>query len=537
MIPSNTSDSPANRGQETPYHFGPFTLLANQHLLLKDGNRIAVGGRALDLLVALTERAGELVEKTELMARAWPRVVVEECNLRAQIVALRRVLVDSNGFNYIVTVPGRGYRFVLPDEASCSEPDEATVHNGVPALVSDLVGRQSLLDTLAEDLRHRRLMTLTGAGGIGKSAVALALLNGPAASRMDRLHYLDASRIAGGDVLVERIAAELDLRLPLGQPQPQADGVSAPCSLILLDNCDHCLESVAEAAQALLRWAPRCQLLVTSREPLNIEGEVVHRIDPLSSPEPGQPLSLEQALDYSAVRLLVERMTAHDTGFVLQETDLDPMVRVCRKLDGNPLALDIAAARVRACGLRDLPQLLESNLHLQMKGRRTGDPRHSTMAAMLDWSYAALCPTEQALLRQLAVCRGSFPLGVAKAVVADVCGQDELLWLIERLVDKSLLQIRKNASARRYCMGETTRAYALGKLEESGEAKAASARYASFCLRMIKDAGDYLEGAHGDLLPTFETEALHCTSPARQTAEGDRKRARPHLDVIRLSVG
>lgn len=537
MIPSNTSDSSANRGQETPYHFGPFTLLANQHLLLKDGNRIVVGGRALDLLVALTERAGELVEKTELMARAWPRVIVEECNLRAQIVALRRVLVDDNGFNYIVTVPGRGYRFVLPEDACCSEPDSAPEHNGVPALASELVGRQPQLDSLAEDLRHRRLMTLTGAGGVGKSAMALALLNGAAATHLDRLHYLDVSRIRSGDVLVERIAADLNLRLPLGQRQPQADGVSAPYSLILLDNCDHCLESVANAAQALLRWVPRCQMLVTSREPLNVEGEVVHRIDPLSCPEPGQPLSLEQALDYSAVRLLVERMTAHDTGFVLQETDLDPMVRVCRKLDGNPLALDIAAARVRACGLRDLPQLLETSLLLQMKGRRTADPRHSTMAGMLDWSYAALCPSEQALLRQLAVCRGSFSLGVAKAVAAGIGEQDDLLWLIERLVDKSLLQIRKNASARRYCMGETTRSYAQAKLEASGEAKAASARYASYCLRMIKDASDYLEEAHGDLLLTVDTEALHGASPTRQAPEDDRKRARPHLDVIRLSVG
>lgn len=536
MIPSTTSDLASNREQDTLYHFGPFTLLPHQHLLLKNGKRIVLGGRALDLLVALTERAGELVEKNELMARAWPRVVVEECNLRAQIVALRRVLVDDQGFNYILTVPGRGYRFVMPEDAACSEPTELPEHNGVPALVSELIGRQPLLDVLAKDLLHRRLMTLTGAGGVGKSAMALALLNGAVAALTGRLHYLDVSRLGNGAVLVERIAAELNLRLPLAQRQPQPDGVSAPDSLLLLDNCDHCLEPVADAVQALLRWVPHCRVLVTSREPLNVEGELVHRIAPLDCPEQGQPLSLEQALDYSAVRLLVERMTAHDTGFVLQETDLDPMVRVCRKLDGNPLALDIAAARVRACGLRDLPQLLEIDCHLKMKGRRTADPRHSSLAALLDWSYTTLCPVEQELLRQMAVIRGSFTLAVVKAVTG-TSEQSDLLEQIERLVDKSLLQIRKKASARRYWMSETTRSYAQGKLEQAGEAKAASTRYASYCLRMIRNAGAQLEGANENMLPAPEAEVLRGTSTGRQTPAGERPRVRPPLDILRLSVG
>lgn len=536
MIPSKTFDSLSGRGPETLYRFGPFTLLPHQHLLLKQGTRIVLGGRALDLLVALVERAGELVEKNELMARAWPRVIVEECNLRAQIVALRRVLVDDSGFNYIVTVPGRGYRFLIPEGATADEPIEPAEATGVPALVSELVGRQAALDTLAEDLRHRRLVTLTGAGGIGKSSVALALLNGEAAQRFDRRHYLDASRLVDAQALAERIAAELNLRMPLDQPQPQADGASAPHSLLLLDNCDHCLEPVAGAAQALLRWVPACRLLVTSREPLNVEGERVHRIMPLDCPEPGQPLTLEQALGHSAVRLLVERMTAHDAGFVLQETDLEPMLRVCRKLDGNPLALDIAAARVRVCGLRDLAQLLETGCHLQMKGRRTADPRHSSLEALHDWSYTALCPTEQALLRQLAVFRGSFTLGAVRSVVPGAAGQDDLLWLIERLVDKSLLQIRKNASARRYCMSETTRAYALGKLEQAGEARTAIARYASYCLRLIKDAGSQLETTVDDLSAALEAE-VPSPDAARQTPGGDRSLARPPLDVLRLSVG
>ncbi len=530
MTPSKTFDLPPLCGQETFYRFGPFTLLPNQHLLLKNGSRIVLGGRALDLLVALTERAGELVEKTELMARAWPRVIVEECNLRAQIVALRRVLVDDTGFNYIVTVPGRGYRFVMPEDAASSEPVPATERTGVPALVSELVGRQALLDTLASNLRQRRLVTLAGPGGIGKSSVALALLNGEMAARFEHLHYLDASRLGEQEKLAERIAALLNLEQSLTQTASAARPASQR-SLLLLDNCDHHLDAVASAVQWLLRWVPGCHVLVTSREPLNVEGEVVRRVEPLDYPEPGQPLTLEQALDYTAVRLLVERMTAHDTGFVLQETDLEPMVRICRTLEGNPLALDIVAARVRACGLRDLPQLLDRSGYLQMKGRRTADPRHGSLAALLDWSYAALSATEQALLRQLSVFRASFTLGEVRAVVAGANEQDDLLSLIEQLVDKSLLQIRKQASARRYCMSEITRAYAQQKLEAAGEAKAASARYANHYMRLLKDAGSQLGG---EARLVMETELTRPAAVTRQA--GERSRAQPHLDVLRLSV-
>ncbi|MGK9065288.1 ATP-binding protein [Stutzerimonas chloritidismutans] len=529
MTPSNTFDLPPTCGQETFYRFGPFTLLPNQHLLLKNGARIVLGGRALDLLVALTERAGELVEKTELMARAWPRVIVEECNLRAQIVALRRVLVDDTGFNYIVTVPGRGYRFVMPEDASSSEPTTRAERSGVPALVSELVGRQTMLDTLASDLHERRLVTLTGPGGIGKSSVALALLNGEAAARFDQLHYLDASRLGEQDSLAERIAALLSPDQSLAQSA--ANRAAGTRSLLLLDNCDHRLDAVASTAQMLLRWVPGCHLLITSREPLNVEGEVVRRVGPLAYPDPGQPLSLEQALDHSAVRLLVERMTAHDTGFLLQETDLDPMLRICRKLEGNPLALDIVAARVHACGLRDLPQLLDRPCYLQMKGRRTADPRHGSLAALLDWSYNALQPAEQALLLQVSVFRASFTLSEVRAVVAGANEQDDLLSLIEQLVDKSLLHIRKQASARRYCMSEITRAYAQQKLEAAGEAKAASARYANHYMRLLKDAGSQLAAETGQVL---ETELARPGAAPRQA--GERARAQPHLDVLRLSV-
>lgn len=515
-LTARSSDAASDRDTDGPgaddaICFGPFALYAQQHLLLKNGEPVSLGSRALLLLIAMVSRAGELLEKAELMALVWPRVVVEECNLRAQVVTLRRALGGDGEFGYIVTVPGRGYRFMAPvtlQPVSRQIAAEPETSSDLPAMMSEVIGRGALLDALDEQLELRRFVTITGPGGIGKTTLALALANRMVPRFPQGVRLIDLASVTAGQLVHVVIASALDLNCaPEGALLAIAQRLAEGKTLLVLDNCEQVLEETARAVENILRNAAQCCVLITSREPLHAEGEFVHDLAALEVPSANANLSAVQAMDYSAIRLFVERVAAHDLNYQLSDPDVAAAIAICRKLDGNALAIEIAAARVRAFGIVPLVELLDGSFRLQMTGRRTALPRHRTLSAALDWTYSILAADEQAMLRQLSVFSGSFSLNAVKAVVEIGTEQaQDSAQLLENLMDKSLLIATEDGPGKRYRLLETTRLYASEKLTRNDESNVTSRRHANFVL-------DQLRGAVQDLLSTEPQDWLALYGP------------------------
>lgn len=494
--PTDTPYDHAPFSSEGALRFGAFTLYPRQHLLLKNGEPISLGSRALDLLIAMASRSGELLEKSELIACAWPKVIVEECNLRAQIVALRRVLgEDENGFEYIVTVPGRGYRFVArtePYEAS-NEPSVERLQS-LPSLITRPLGRDGVIQRLSEQLQQTRLISLVGPGGIGKSTVALALGNQLASEMPHGTCFVDLSETEDDNRIPHALAEALGLRPGSDPLRDVVQHLQQRRQLLILDNCEQALDGTALVVETLLKWTPDCTILTTSREPLRTAGEQVERLLPLQLPAASEHPSSEQALTYPAIELFVERVQASDTAFSLDDGNVADVISICRKLDGIPLDIEIAATRVSAFGLAPLAELLDGDFRLQMEGRRTAPSRHRSLRATLDWSYQTLSPAEQAMLRLVAIFNGTFTLNAVRAIVE---GDGQLagdpLPLIESLVDKSLLIAHRDDTLKYYQMPKTERLYALEKLEQTGTTQRIVARHAAYALAVVKKAASQLD--------------------------------------------
>jgi len=523
------------------YCFGGFTLIPRQRVLLNNGEPVTIGNRALSLLIALVARPGELLEKTELMALVWPRLVVEECNLRAQVVALRRALGgDQPG--YVLTIPGRGYRFVAPVSLKKHQGEStftAPVIHRPPRIGGELIGRAALIPLLAQQLMHQRLVTLTGPGGIGKSAMAVALANELAQEFAQGVCFVDLAAVASAAAIPALLAAALGVECSHTDPMLAiTETVGQGKLLLILDHCDHHLETVTVLVERFLQDAPHSGVLIASREPLRASGEFVQVLAPLESPgAQTQDLSTRQALGFSAIQLFIERVATYEPSFVFSDDDVATVSTICRKLDNNPLAIELAAARVRTFGIKALPSLLDGRLRLQMTGRRNCSARHQTLGAALDWSYLRLSAPEQALLRQLSVFPGSFTLeAVASIVDGDSLGGCSLLSLLESLIDKSLLTPRDFPAAQRYHLLEITRAYAREKLAEQGETTAALARRAVYALSVLRDASACLNSLpieHWVALYGPEVELVRATLDWACAPGGD-----PELgaEVMSLSV-
>lgn len=494
--PTDTPYDHAPFSSEGALRFGAFTLYPRQHLLLKNGEPISLGSRALDLLIAMASRSGELLEKSELIACAWPKVIVEECNLRAQIVALRRVLgEDENGFEYIVTVPGRGYRFVARTELyeACNEPSVERLQS-LPSLITRPLGRDAVIQRLSEQLQQTRLISLVGPGGIGKSTVALALGNQLASEMPHGTCFVDLSETEDDNRIPHALAEALGLRPGSDPLRDVVQHLQQRRQLLILDNCEQALDGTALVVETLLKWTPDCTILTTSREPLRTAGEQVERLLPLQLPAASEHPSSEQALAYPAIELFVERVQASDTAFSLDDGNVADVISICRKLDGIPLDIEIAATRVSAFGLAPLAELLDGDFRLQMEGRRTAPSRHRSLRATLDWSYQTLPPAEQAMLRLVAIFNGTFTLNAVRAIVE---GDEQLagdpLPLIESLVDKSLLIAHRDDTLKYYQMPKTERLYALEKLEQTGTTQRIVARHAAYALAVVKKAASQLD--------------------------------------------
>jgi DNA-binding winged helix-turn-helix (wHTH) protein len=324
---------PAGKGIQ----LGLFTLYPDQHLLHLAGEPVRIGSRALSLLIALVEKRGELVSKETLIARVWPETFVEEANLRVHIAALRKVLGDTaDPPRYIANVSGRGYRLVAPLPA-----DETGSDGPRTAALTRLIGRGSEVATLVERVARRRLITISGPGGIGKTSVAFAVGQELQEAFEDRVVTVDlGAAAADASGLPQAIAMALKVSINAD------DGIGSLSAflndknlLLVLDNCEHIIDAVTEMTELLLRQAPRLHILATSTEPMRAEGEWIFRLLPLEVPSEAENLPATEALGIPAVELFVERAAASSEVFRFADADVPLVTEICRRLDGNALAI------------------------------------------------------------------------------------------------------------------------------------------------------------------------------------------------------
>lgn len=467
------------------FSFGAFQLIPVQRVLLTDGKPIRLGSRAFDLLTALVEHAGEMLSHGELMARAWPDSVVEEGSLRVHLAALRKVLGGGAGDSFIVNIPGRGYQFVAPVQRGqkpqpAARPPVATPGN-LPTPLTRIIGRDDAIAMLTRRLAQHRCLTVVGPGGIGKTTVATAVASA-AASYPDGVWFVCFASLPEPDLVPSAIAAALGIPLPAENP---VSGLTAwlrdKAALIVLDSCEHVIAAAAEVAEAILRGAPKLRILATSREPLRIAGEWRHRLTPLQLPPDTSGYTAEQALRFSAVQLFYDRARATVDGLVITDGDVPAVLEICRRLDGVPLALELAAARVEAFGFKGLASLLDDRFAVLTRGSRNALTHHQTLRAMMDWSYDLLPAGEQTVLRRLAVFQGDFTIDGAVAIAMDTASAaDARFETIANLAIKSLIATDISGDITYYRLLDTTRAYAMEKLAASGEQRVTAQRHAGY---------------------------------------------------------
>ena len=469
--------------------FGPFRLFPTQRQLLKAGDPVRVGSRALDILTALVERPGEVIGKDELVARVWPNTFVEESNLKFQIGVLRRALGDGHGGNrYLTAIPGRGYCFVAPvssaDDRRFLLPQAvvAEAEHNLPSPRTRLIGRADIVGRLAGQLPRQRLLTIIGLGGLGKTTVALAVAEQLIATYEHGVWLIDLAPLGDPRLVPTTLAAALGIEIHSDNALPDLVAVLRDRQMLLvLDNCEHVIDAAASLAVAILRSAPGVHILATSREPLRIEGERVHRLSSLESPPISRSLSAADALGFPAVELFVERASASLDEIELSDANAPLVAEICRKLDGIPLAIELAAARIDAFGIRGLAAHLDDRLRLLTKGRRTALPRQRTLRATLDWSYELLPEPERVVLRRLAIFAGGFTREAARVIAASAeLGASEPLEGVANLVTKSLVVANTGDAIVHYRLLETIRTYALEKLAESGEREEVARRHAEY---------------------------------------------------------
>jgi predicted ATPase len=456
--------------------FGPFRLFPAQQLLLEGETPVRLGSRALEILMALVGRAGELVTKRELMARIWPDTVVEDGNLQVHISTLRRALGDGRpGRRFIATVPGRGYRFVaaveFSEQGGSSTPQTAAAakhsHN-LPASQTRPLGRGDTISALLDQLRRQRFITIVGAGGIGKTTVALSVAEALITAYKHGIVFVDLAPLSDSHFVPSAFASALGIAIHSDNAVPGLiTYLRDKHMLLVLDSCEHVIEVAAALAEQILGGAPTTHILATSREPLRAKGERVHRLLSLEFPSNSPGLKASEALAFPSVQLFVERAAANLDGFELNDTDAPVVADICRKLEGIPLAIELAATRVDVFGVRQLSLLLDDRIRLLKYGRRTALPRHRSLTAALDWSYEFLSEEERVLLRRLSVFSSVFTLDSARAVAADA--NFDVVEGVANLVAKSLVSADIMGAIVQYRLLDTTRAYAKQKLIESGE--------------------------------------------------------------------
>ena len=479
--------------------FGRFYVVPHRREVFADGRPIALGGRAFDVLMALIEARGALVTKDALMARVWPGRVIEDNSLAAQIAALRAAFATEPAL--IRTVSGRGYQLTgdiraMPAssnasvDASAAQPAPVLPPTNAPELVSEMIGREVEIDEVLRVAHAHRLVTLTGAGGIGKTTLALALARQLRPHFADGVWLVEFSALADPELVPATVAAAVRLELNAGDVSAQrvAQALAGRRLLLVLDTCEHVITAAATLVEAILETSSAPHVIATSREALRARGEWVYPVQPLAAPA-GNVAPDEDPLRYGAVRLFVERGRAAEPHFAPDRRLMTVIGAICRRLDGIPLMIELAAARAAALGIEALAARLDDRFRLLTSGRRAAVPRHQALRATLDWSYELLAESERMILRRIAVLAGPFSLEASAAVAASPeLSMPDVIEGLLGLVAKSLVMTWGEGAVKRYRLLDTTRAYAFDKLAERGEQAAVARLHAEFYLDVFERA-------------------------------------------------
>jgi predicted ATPase len=447
----------------------------------------------LDILIYLAERPGEVIAKRELIDHVWSDVTVEEGSLRVHVAAIRKALGDGQfGNRYIANIKGRGYSFVgtvVSVAGGAGGRNAQFRHQGMlPARAITMIGRETVVSEVSGKLRNERFVTLLGPGGIGKTTIALAVGRAVAAEFGGKVHFVDLESLTDSRHVTAAVATSLGLALKSKEPGLElVDLVRSRKLLIILDSCEHVIEAVALLAEQLYQETEQVYLLTTSRELLKVGGERCCRIRALESPPDGSAQTAKAVLQYPAVQLFVQRVSARDGTFVLTDQEAPFVAEICRKLDGLPLAIELAAGQVAALGVKGTVARLLSRLELLELSHRTTVRRHRTLRATLDWSYGLLSDMERIVFRRIALFVGHFTLETAQGVAGDP-GSDtsDIVDAIAGLFEKSLLEILLDQGQPQYRFLHTTRVYALGKLEEHAEVDLISLRHAQYVAEQLE---------------------------------------------------
>jgi predicted ATPase/DNA-binding winged helix-turn-helix (wHTH) protein len=469
---------------------------------------VPISGRAFDIMEVLVQSDGELVTKGDLAARVWPGTMVEENTLQVHISAIRKVLGPDR--EMLKTASGRGYRLLgawtsrqectssvdsidLEPMRSPAEPFQTNL----PAAASELIGRTNAVQHLRGLLSAYRVVTLTGAGGIGKTKLALEVARGLFPSFQGDVRLVELVSLSDPALVPTAVAGVLGLKL--GGKEISAESVAraigAQRLLLVLDNCEHVIDAAAKLAETVVHMCPRTTILATSREILKIEGEHVYRVPPLDVPS--QDEEPNNIPGHSAVQLFFATTMALQSDFSPNEENLSVIAAICRRLDGIPLAIDLAAARVVTLGLQQVAAGLDDRLGMLTGGHRTALPRHQTLRATLDWSYQLLPEPERLVMRRLAVFVGNFTAEAASLVAGREIAASEVASSLANLVMKSLVILDAGSTIAHHRLHETTRAYAIEKLVESGEFNQVARRHANYYRELFDRAEIEL-----DTLPT-----------------------------------
>ena len=495
------------RSSEMPLAFGRFLLLPHRRELFADSQPVRLGGRAFDVLMALVDARGSVLSKDALMERAWPGRIVEESALQSQISALRAAFGADR--DLIRTISGRGYQFTgeihaVPVDAdahadvtdaraaapSVPLPGEYASTN-LPAPLSELIGRDDVLAEIQNLVSAHRLVALTGSGGIGKTRLVVAASRAMLSHFAHGVWFADFSPLGDAAIVPAKVMTAVGLKLGSGQVSAQrvAQALADRQLLLVLDTCEHLIAAVAELAEAVLRACEGVRLLVTSREPLQVEGEWIYPVPPLCVPKEGIE-SEDELLRSGAGKLFLQRARAANPRLVLDRRAVAGVVAICRRVDGIPLAIEMAAARTSMLRPDEIAARLDDRFQLLIGRRRTALPRHQTLRATLDWSYDLLTEAERVVLQRLAIFAGAFSLNAAGLVAAQLpeIAPWQVIECVSVLVSKSLVVAEAGEDSMRFRLLDTTRAYALEKLDESGDRERLLRRHAEYYMDLFDQA-------------------------------------------------